>query len=138
MELDDVRFFVDENTLALGKAIAGLRKDTALIGRPPVDQFVGLGMQDVEWIPLVASRGWVVITIDHHLRTRPHEAALAHEHGLKCVNLRGAGNLDRWSQLVRLAIHWEAVEQFIKERTDGPWWLSLTKNARHEYPYKPS
>lgn len=57
MEFDDVRFFVDENTLALGKAIAGLRKDTALIGHPQVDQLVSLGMQDIEWIPPVATRG---------------------------------------------------------------------------------
>lgn len=89
-------------------------------------------MDDVEWIPLVAARGWVAITNDHHLRTRPSEARIAHHHGLKCVNLRGAGNLSRWSQLVRLVSHWEAIDEFVRTHPDGPWWLSLTKNGRRE------
>lgn len=138
MDLEDVRFFIDENTIALGKAIAGLRNDTALIGRPPVDQLVTVGMLDVEWIPIVASRGWVVITIDHHLRTRPNEAGLALEHGLKYVNLKGVGNLTRWAQLVRLANHWDGVEEFARTHPDGPWWLSLNKTGRKEYSYQVS
>jgi hypothetical protein len=81
--LDGVQFFVDENTLALGRVIAQLRDDVAVIGEPPIDHLLRRGMDDVEWIPVVAARGWVVITIDHHLRTRPHEAALAAQHGLK-------------------------------------------------------
>jgi hypothetical protein len=138
VELEDVRFFVDENTIALGKAIAVLRNDTALIGRPPIDQLVTVGMLDEEWIPIVASRGWVVLTSDHHLRTRPHEARLALEHGLKCVNLKGVGALTRWAQFVRLAIHWDAVEEFARTHPDGPWWLSLNKTGRKEYSYQVS
>ncbi len=133
--LDDVRFFVDENTLALGRAIAQLRNDIAVIGEPPVDHLLRRGMDDVEWIPVVAERGWVVITIDHHLRTRPHEASLAARSGLMCVNLRGAGNLSRWEQLVRLVRHWEAVEAFIEKRPTGPWWLSLTRSGHREHEY---
>ncbi len=137
-ELGDIRYVVDENTLALGKVIAELRDDTAVIGRPPVDQLLRRGMSDVEWIPVVGSRGWIVITIDHHLRTRPYEAHLARKHGLKCVNLRGAGNLSRWAQLVRLISHREALDEFVTERPDGPWWLSLTKTGRREYDYRPA
>lgn len=135
-ELDYIRYVVDENTLALGKVMAELRDDTAVIGLPPVDQLLQRGMSDIEWIPVVGSRGWVVITIDHHLRTRPYEARLAQKHGLKCVNLRGAGNLSRWAQLVRLIGHWEALDQFVIGHPDGPWWLSLTKTGRREYSYR--
>lgn len=135
-ELGAVRFFVDENTLALGKVMAELRDDTAVIGKPPVGHVLWRGMADVEWIPVVAARGWIAITVDHRLRTRPHEARLAHDHGLKCVNLRGAGNLSRWSQLVRVVSHWESVEEFARARPEGPWWLSLTKTGRREYEYK--
>lgn len=135
-ELDAIRFFVDENTLALGKVLAQLRDDTAVIGSPPIDGLLRKGMDDVEWIPIVASRGWVAITNDHRLRTRPNEARLADAHGLKCVNLRGVGNLSRWSQLVRLVSHWEAVEEFARDNPDGPWWLSLTKTGRRQYSYR--
>jgi hypothetical protein len=133
---DGVQFFVDENTLALGRVIAQLRDDVAVIGEPPIDHLLRRGMDDVEWIPIVAARGWVVITIDHHLRTRPHEAMLAAQYGLKCVNLRGAGNLRRWDQLVRLIRHWSAVETFMEKRPAGPWWLSLTSSGHREYEYK--
>ena len=37
-DLDTIRYFVDENTLALGKVMAGLRDDTAVIGLPPIDR----------------------------------------------------------------------------------------------------
>jgi PIN domain-containing protein len=137
-ELSAIRYVVDENTLALGKVMAELRDDTAVIGLPPVDQLLRRGMNDIEWIPVVGARGWVVITIDHHLRTRPYEAHLALKHGLKCVNLRGAGNLSRWAQLVRLIRHWEALDEFVIARPDGPWWLSVTKTGRREYDYKSS
>lgn len=136
MDLDGIRYFVDENTIALGKAVASGRDDTVVIGQPPVDQLLRCGMADVEWIPVVAARGWVVITIDHHLRTRPNEARIADQCGLKCVNLRGAGNLDRSAQLARLMDHWDAVDQFVQDHPNGPWWLSLTKNGRKQYPYK--
>ena len=134
--LDDVQFFVDENTLALGRVIAALRNDIAVIGEAPIDHLLRRGMDDVEWIPIVAGHGWVVITIDHHLRTRPHEARLAARYGLKCVNLRGAGNLSRWDQLVRLARHWDALEEHVEKHPVGPWWLSLTRSGHREYEYK--
>src|SRR5262245_54579633 len=96
--------------------MAELRDDTAVIGHAPVDQLLPRGTSDIEWIPVVGARGWVAITIDHHLRTRPYEAHLAQKHGLKCVNLRGAGNLSRWAQLVRLTSHWDALEDFVAGR----------------------
>jgi hypothetical protein len=135
-KLHAIRYVVDENTLALGRVMAELRDDTAVIGLAPVDQILLRGMSDIEWIPVVAARGWVVVTIDHHLRTRPYEAHLAVKHGLKCVNLRGAGNLSRWAQLVRLTSHWEALDEFVTNHPEGPWWLSLTKTGRREYDYK--
>lgn len=135
-DLDDVRYFVDENTLALGRVIAELRDDTAVIGHEPVAELLRPGMADVDWIPIVAARGWVVITMDRHLRTRPHEAELAIEHGLKCVNLHGAGSLSRWSQLVRLASHWEAIEKHVAARPEGPWWFSVTKTRAREERYR--
>jgi hypothetical protein len=135
--LEDIRFVVDENTLALGKAVADLRDDTAVVGRDPVAELLPLGMPDVDWIPVVASRGWIVITVDHHLRTRPHEAGLAVKHGLKCINLRSVGNLSRWTQFVRLVSSWEAVEEYVRQDPNGPWWLSLTKNGMRPLPYKP-
>lgn len=116
--------------------MADLRDDTVVIGQSPVEHMLWRGMADVEWIPVVAARGWVAITVDHRLRTRPYEPRLALEYGLKCVNLRSVGNLGRWSQLVRVARHWDSVEEFALARPHGPWWLSLTKTGQREYEYR--
>jgi hypothetical protein len=37
---------------------------------------------------------------------------------------------------VRLTSHWEALDEFVTNRPEGPWWLSLTKTGRREYSYK--
>lgn len=41
--------------------------------------------------------------------------------------------MTRWAQFVRLAVHWDAVEEFARTHPDGPWWLSLNKTGRKEY-----
>ena len=87
--IDDVVFVVDENLLRLGAGLVAVRKDTARFSRPPVDDLLPQGILDTEWIPLVGDRGWVVITNDRHLRTRPVEAELAIAHKLKVVHLHG-------------------------------------------------
>ena len=47
------------------------------------------GIADTDWIPTVGDRGWVMITHDRRLRTRPAEAELAIAHRLKVVHLHG-------------------------------------------------
>ncbi len=64
------------------------QKDTARFGRPPVDDLLPQGILDTDWIPIVGV-GWVVISNDRHLRTRPVEAELAVAHKLKVVHLHG-------------------------------------------------
>jgi hypothetical protein len=101
--LDDVRYIVDENLLSLGNGMVVLRRDTARFSRPPVEELLPLGISDPQWIPIVGDRGWVIITSDRRLRTRPGEAELAITHKLKVVHLHGAiGTKPAWDQLVEL------------------------------------
>lgn len=124
--IDDVVFVVDENLLRLGAGLVAVRKDTARFSRPPVDDPLPQGILDTEWIPLVGDRGWVVITNDRHLRTRPVEAELAIAHKLKVVHLHGkVGGQSAWDQLTRLVVRWPSIEQQQEESPEGPWWLSV-------------
>lgn len=77
LEVDNVTYVVDENLLRLGAGLVAVRKDTARFGRAPIDDILPLGILDTDWIPIVGRRGWIVITNDRHLRTRPVEAELA-------------------------------------------------------------
>lgn len=129
-------FVVDENLLRLGNGMVAVRRDTAPFSRPPVHELLYPGILDPDWIPVVGDRGWIVITNDKRIRTRPAEASLAITHKLKVVHLHGAiGNRPAWEQLVRLATRWEAIERQAVQ--DGPWWLSVRRDRAIVLPFDP-
>jgi hypothetical protein len=136
MDLDQVVYVVDENLLRLGNGIVAVRRDTARFSRPPVRELLYAGILDPDWIPVVGDRGWVVITSDKRLRTRPAEASLPITHKLKAVHLHGdIGTRPAWEQLVRLTTRWEAVSR--QAAIEGPWWLSLRRDRAVVLPYEP-
>lgn len=138
LALGDVRYVVDENLLSLGNGMVALRRDTARFSRPPVDQLLPRGITDPEWIPIVGEHGWVIITNDRRLRTRPAEATLAIAHKLKVIHLHGdVGSKPAWDQLIRLANRWASIEKHVEEKPDGPWWLSVRRTSTVELRFDP-
>jgi hypothetical protein len=136
--LDGVSFVVDQNLIRLGRALSALRPDLAVIGHSPVADLLPDGILDSEWIPIVGDRGWVMITNDGRLRTRPTEAELATRHRLKVVHLHGAvGTQAAWKQAVRLFSRWEAIERHVHSPSEGPWWLSVRADAVRAMRYEP-
>lgn len=122
--IGDVVYVVDENVLSLGNGMAAVRRDTVRFSRSPVDELLPRGIADTDWIPIVGDRGWVIITNDRRLRTRPVEAELANAHRLKVVHLQGKiANRPAWDQLVRVATRWNNIA--VQQPKVGPWWLSL-------------
>ncbi|MGH3976000.1 MAG: hypothetical protein ACRDS9_22115 [Pseudonocardiaceae bacterium] len=83
-DLARVRFYVDEQLAGLGLGLMALRSDVVVASHPPIADFP---RDDPEWIPEGAARGWVVITNDKHIRTRPREAEVALHKGLRCMHL---------------------------------------------------
>lgn len=63
MDLGQLRFVVDENTLAVGKVMQQLRDDVAYVGDPLISNLIPLRALDKHWIPVAAEYGWVAITI---------------------------------------------------------------------------
>jgi hypothetical protein len=120
VSITDVTYIVDENLLSLGNAMVAVRHDTARFSRPPVEELLPRGIADTEWIPIVGDRGWVMITNDRRLRTRPAEAELAIAHRLKVVHLHGkVGSQPAWDQLVRVATRWSNIAD--QHDQPGPW-----------------
>src|SRR5579875_486502 len=136
--VDKIQFVVDENLLRFGKALSQLRDDVCRVGQPPVVELLPAGIGDDEWIPIVGGRGWVAITNDKRLRTRPVEASLAVRHRLKVVHLHGTvGTQTAWAQMVRFATRWPAVENHVRATPDGPWWLSLRADRLRILTFEP-
>lgn len=135
---DAVRLVVDENLLGLGLALQRLRSDVLVFGRGEVADLLPESMGDSEWIPVVADKGWVVVTNDRRIRTRPVEAALAIEHGLQVVHMHGhAGQQRLWDQAVRFFGRWEAIERELVQQPHGPLWVSVQAGCVRILPFQP-
>ena len=120
-----LRFFVDESALGIGNAMEIARNDVVHPGHRLLPE-VPLGTLDPDWMPVIASRGFVVISRDRHIRTKPAELAAFREHGLPAFWIAGKRDLTNWDTLVRLVRRWEDIEEAIRVRGPGPWFFAVT------------
>jgi hypothetical protein len=65
-------FFVDENDLALGRALAALHEGVMYPGHPDLPEVPRQTLDDV-WLPVIGTQRLVVITRDKRIRYRPAE-----------------------------------------------------------------
>lgn len=127
----EVRFYVDESALALGKALAAARRDTIHCGHGLIPE-CPLGALDPDWMPAVAKRNLVAIGRDKRIRTRLGERAVLHESGLRVFRIGGKQDLPTWEWLKRVVRHWEAMEQIVEERPIGPWFYLINAHGLAE------
>lgn len=119
-----LRFFVDENTLGVGKALAIARRDVVHVGHPLLPD-CPLGVLDIDWMPHIAARGLIVISRDRRIRTKPAELALLHAEGLRVFWIAGKRDLGTWGNLVRLVQRWDDIERTIDRLGAGPWFAAI-------------
>jgi hypothetical protein len=126
-----IRFYVDADLIGLGKLLVQVRTDVTYAGdpggigidrrlRPPSP--VTPGVLDVDWIPIIAGNGWIVITKDRHMRSRPAEQELIRDAKARHVRIEGPPTqrkLRKWDQLLILLNQWQAIERLLDET--GPW-----------------
>lgn len=118
------RFFVDENALGLGKALAVARRDVVHPGHRALPS-VPLGTLDTDWMPDVAGRGLVVIGRDRNIRRKPAELRLLRLTGLRVLWISGAKDLTTWGYLVRIVQRWADIEALLRVRPAGPWFYAV-------------
>lgn len=125
------RYFVDENDLALGKALAADRDDVVFPGHPDLPDVPRQTPDDV-WLPVIGQRGLVVITRDQRIRYRPVERIAWVEHRVRGFVLTGAGSQSTADSKAILDQHWSRIESFVSTAPDGPWMYALTKSGLRE------
>lgn len=125
---DNLRFYVDESALGIGKTLSAARKDTIHVGHPLIPE-CERGALDTEWIPAVAARGLVVIGRDKRIRTRPAELQHLRDAELRVFRIGGKKDLSTWEWLVRLVRHWQRMEEIIATRGPGPWFYVINEQA---------
>ncbi len=127
----NLRFYVDESALGLGKALAAARRDTIYVGHPLIPE-CPLGVADPEWIPAVARRGLIVIGRDRRIRTKREELRQLTAAKLRVFWIGGKRDLPTWEWLVRVVKHWDAIEQIVRMRPTGPWFYVINEAGLSE------
>lgn len=125
---EQLRFYVDESALGIGKTLAAARRDTVHVGHPLIPE-CPLGAADIEWMPNVAARRLVVIGRDKRIRSRPQELRYLREAGLRVFEIGGKRDLSTWDWLTRLVRHWDTIEEIVRSRGPGPWLYIVNENA---------
>jgi hypothetical protein len=130
-----IRFYVDADIIGLGKLLIQVRSDVTYAGDPgglgidrkvrPSSPIVP-GALDHQWIPMVAELGWIVITRDRHMLSRPAERFEIIQSGGRHVRLDPSKKqLRKWDQLELLMIRWKSIEAIADN--PGPWVYAATR-----------
>lgn len=120
------RWFLDENSLGVAKALAYVRGDVTWPGAPSGP--VPAGAPDNTWLPTIGHAGLVVLTRDKRIRSRPLERRTLLDHGVRACFLTSGGNLDLFSQLRLWLRHWDDIETLVSEHP-APWLASVTRSG---------
>jgi hypothetical protein len=124
-------FFVDENDLALGKALDEQYGTVVYPGHPDLPA-VPRGSLDDEWLPVVGQARLVVITRDQRIRYRTVEKQLWKGHRVRGFVLTGRTSQSTETSLRILARHWSELTSLAAARPDGPWMYAVTTDRVHE------
>jgi hypothetical protein len=106
-----VTYFFDNN---FAPRLVGMLTALSVDARHLRDEFP-TNTQDVEWIPAVAQRGWVIVTIDRKILKRPAEREALQRCGADAVFLPGTPfQKDMWAQAEWLTKHWRAIDDHLR------------------------
>lgn len=119
------RFFVDENDLALGRALAHQHGDVVYPGHADLRD-VPRGALDDDWLPVIGERRLVVITRDKKIRYRAAEKRAWVEHKVRGLVLTGRRSQTTADSLAILDRHWSSIEALVDSEPDGPWMRAVT------------
>jgi hypothetical protein len=65
---------------------------------------------DLVWMPKVATQGWIVVTTDNRIRSKPHERELLQSTQLRAVFVaEGVAQLRRWEQAEWFLGKWRKI-----------------------------
>lgn len=126
------RLFVDENDLALGKALAASHPGDVLFPGHLELPEVPRGTIDDEWLPVVGAKNLIVITRDQRIRYRPVEKRMWVDHGVRGFVLTGRKSQSTTDSLRMVEKHWLHLHALIASRPTKPWMYALTEGLLRE------
>jgi hypothetical protein len=81
---------------------------------------------DTDWIPQVATRGWLIITRDSMISQNRNEITAVQENRAKMVALNQRDAQTKWGQLEVFMTQWRRIEALTEEPGPFIWRTSRT------------
>lgn len=132
-----IRFYLDADLIGVAKLLVQVRSDVTYAGDPG-----GIGpdkrlrpaspispeTKDQVWIPRAADSGWVVISRDRHIRSRPSENSAIVDNAARFVTLDASRQqLNKWRQLEIIVCQWRKIEDLLE--IPGPWIYTASRTG---------
>ncbi|MEV4657807.1 hypothetical protein [Micromonospora sp. NPDC049301] len=134
--MTDVRFYVDADLLGLAHVLADLRADVTYPGDPgaiikrrarPACPVTSPGAKDLDWIPIVSQRGWLILTRDGQIQAHRRELAAVRDNNARMVALSTEHARGTFEQLEIVMCQWRRIEALLKQ--PGPFIYIATRTT---------
>lgn len=122
-------YFADENALGLAKLLIRQGRDDIVHPGHPGVPGIPLGTLDLDWMPQVGAAGFIVITRDRRIRTRPAEIEAYWAHGIRSIWIGSKQDLRPQDQVDLFLRHEERIRREIIKQGAGPWALALGRSG---------
>jgi uncharacterized protein with PIN domain len=131
-----IRYYIDADLLGLAKVMVMVRADvtypgdpggTGVDGRTRSPCSIAADSLDADWIPEVARRGWIVVSRDQHLSSRPAEREAIIVARARHLVLNSRQALNKWAQLEIVVNRWRSIEPLAQ--LAGPWAYSVSRTT---------
>jgi PIN like domain len=124
-----VIFFDRSIPRGVAEAVKQVREDACWLE----DVFEEGWIKDREWIPEIGARGWLVVSKDKKIRTRPEERRAVKENNVGCFILNYKQPLNRWEILKLVTSTLDEMEEKFAN-TSRPFMYLIDRNGRFR-PY---
>jgi hypothetical protein len=130
-----VRFYVDADIRGLGLILGSLRNDLTYPADPgglvhkherPPCPITRTDVLDEDWTPVVAAKGWLIVTRDSKIIENRAEINAVREHRGKMVALNQEDARTKWGQLEVFMTRWRDIERLAAEPGPFIWRASRT------------
>ena len=82
---------------------------------------------DVDWLPQVATRGWLIVTRDRNIQDHHAEIGAVRDQSARMVTLHGPEARGTWEQLEIFMSRWRDIERCLD--MPGPFIYTVTRTT---------
>lgn len=119
------RWYFDESVLGAANILSIDRDDIVHPGHPRLPD-LPTGVPDPKWMRAVAAAGWVAVTRDRRIRSRPGEQTILLQAGLRVVWFGGKKDQRPIEQAQLFLRFLPEIEDWVDKSGSGPSGVSLT------------